>query len=113
MYEEKQSRIDRAINMKEKSIAYFNSVNSAISLVAPYKGMTEKEMKEDLIIWRNWFFEQWQEWYIEQTEVPKIDLDKAFQKGEEYKKNVLENERIEIDSKYQEKVEETLPIINE
>ena len=47
-----------------------------------------------------------------------IDLDKAEKLGEEWKKNFLENERLENAAKYQEKVDEAnegekLPIIEE
>ena len=66
--EKKQERINRAIANKEKSIAYFNSVNSAISLLGG------KANKKSIIKWRDWFYKIWQEWYLENMEIepPKL-----------------------------------------
>jgi len=70
----KNKRILKAINHRDKQIAYFNSVNSAISLVGEnlnaLKGGGEPEnIKKNIVHWRNWFYEQWQEWYIETNEL--------------------------------------------
>ena len=67
--EEKQERIDKAINSREKSIAYFNSVNAAIELVKTRYGMKisdnkTEELEKFIITWRDWFYSQWQEWYL-------------------------------------------------
>jgi len=61
---DKQKRIDKAISSREKSIAYFNSVNSAIALVGErYKQPTKN--KQAIIYWRDWFYDQWRDWYME------------------------------------------------
>lgn len=73
--ENKQRRIDRAIDIKQKSIAYFNSVNSAISLIAVIRGKKEAidtgNITNDLIKLRDWFYQQWQEWYLDSIEPEK------------------------------------------
>ena len=81
---QKQENIERAINQREKSIAFFNSVNSAIQI-------TEKSLKsparvkKDLICWRDWFYEQWQEWYLNNLPVPKLPayVKKAFKQEDQ------------------------------
>ena len=70
MFKAKQARINRAISAKEKSIAYMNSVNSSIEMLkamrmACPKGDYSPEAERNFILtWRNWFYEQWQEWYM-------------------------------------------------
>ena len=106
MYNEKQQRIDKAIDMKNRSIAYFNSVNAAISVVGIEKGLWEQsegeQKRESLIKWRDWFYNEWKEWFLKETTPQPVDLDKAEKQGEEFKKNVLEAERIEVDSKLED-----------
>jgi len=71
---QKQQRIDRAINMREKQIAYFNSVNSAIAK------QKEGWDWDTFIIDRDKFIELWQEWYLENVEPkePKENNEKPF-----------------------------------
>lgn len=55
--------------LKDKQIAYFNSVNAAIELM---KGLhTElvkiegtKEFRGVLIEYRDWFYQEWSDWYM-------------------------------------------------
>jgi len=71
---EKQARIDKAINIREKSIAYFNSVNSALELAkfkAKKKDGNEK-IQQKLLEWRDWFYQQWQEWYLDEVMPEKL-----------------------------------------
>mgnify|MGYP001612641632 CR=1 FL=1 len=60
LYKDKIQRIDRAIASKEKSIAYMNSVNSAIQVQTGNKFNWKQFVKD-----RNKFYELWQEWYLE------------------------------------------------
>ncbi|OGT23780.1 MAG: hypothetical protein A2W47_04330 [Gammaproteobacteria bacterium RIFCSPHIGHO2_12_38_15] len=63
---EKQKRIDAAIASREKSIAYFNSLNAAISLLAAtIKEGTILDPKAFIQEWRDTFYQLWQEWYLE------------------------------------------------
>ena len=97
---EKQARIDKAIAMKEKSIAYFNSVNAAISLLAQnIEGKIEaEEMKKSLVYWRDWFFSQWRAWYMEETIVKytgtsteeNIEWQKDYNRGSKQDERILE-----------------------
>ena len=71
---EKQARIDKAINIREKSIAYFNSVNSAIELAKFKAKKTDgnEKIQQKLLEWRNWFYQQWQEWYLDEVIPEKL-----------------------------------------
>lgn len=72
---EKQERINKAIASREKSIAYFNSVNSAIALVErTSQARSQKELKGDIQYWRDWFYQQWQEWYLENMPIERTKL---------------------------------------
>ena len=53
----KQMRIDKAIDRKEKGIAYFNSLNSAISFHGV--GSTLEEVFKT----RDRFYQEWKNWY--------------------------------------------------
>jgi len=64
---EKQERIDKAINQREKSIAYFNSVNAAIEMYRMINTDIEaidEDQHKVIVKWRDWFYSQWQEWYL-------------------------------------------------
>jgi len=71
---EKQARIDKAINIREKSIAYFNSVNSAIELAKFNAKKTDgnEKIQQKLLEWRDWFYQQWQEWYLDEVIPEKL-----------------------------------------
>ena len=71
---EKQARIDKAINIREKSIAYFNSVNSALELAKFKAKKTDgnEKIQQKLLEWRNWFYQQWQEWYLDEVIPEKL-----------------------------------------
>jgi len=71
---EKQARIDKAINIREKSIAYFNSVNSAIELAKFKAKKTDgnEKIQQKLLEWRDWFYQQWQEWYLDEVMPEKL-----------------------------------------
>ena len=80
MFEERQKAIKKAINQKEKGIAYFNSLNASISLLAPKLaaiegGVPTEDMKTNIIEWRDWFYGQWQNWYIETNELDVKDTE--------------------------------------
>lgn len=65
----KNRRILKAINHRDKGIAYFNSVNASIQM---------SKDKKEIIEWRNWFYENWQNWYIETNELDTDEEVKAF-----------------------------------
>lgn len=69
---QKQQRIDRAINMREKQIAYFNSVNSAIA--KQKEGWDWDMFKND----RDKFIGLWQEFYLENIQLEEDNNEKPF-----------------------------------
>ena len=106
---EKQKRIDKAIASKEKSIAYMNSVNSAIALIKDnYKNLDEADMKAEIVKWRDYFYQLWQEWYLSAMPVsyepiPPLQVDSEIAQGEEYKGREKEVQEIkEINNKLSE-----------
>lgn len=68
--ERKAGYIKEAQDRKEMSIAYFNSLNSAIAIVngpigqLPSRLDTEavETLKENIAYWRDWFYSEWQKW---------------------------------------------------
>ena len=61
--QDKNKRIDKFVDRKERNIAFLNSVNSAISLLAPnVKEISREEMQEHIIFWREWFYSEWEKW---------------------------------------------------
>ena len=60
----KTENIKEAMKRKDESIAYFNSVNSAIQIVTAspnFSSMREEDVVELIRKWRNWFFEEWKD----------------------------------------------------
>jgi len=70
MFEEKQKNIERSLSQTQKSIAYFNSLNSAIALLG------NKATKKNLIKWRDWFYQIWREWYLLNMKIEPKKLTK-------------------------------------
>ncbi len=71
----KQSRIDKAIDKKEKQIAYFNSLNAAI---AHWSKFPDAKV-DDILLLRDKFYAEWKNWYAqnildEQVGGEEIDL---------------------------------------
>ena len=98
--QEKQDRIDKAIGNRDKSIAYFNSLNAAIQI-------TQK--KDEIVEWRNWFYQQWKVWHL------KSVLNLKFEQEEKRKKTQAQEEtgdeaRFKASKQFEE---ERLPTINE
>lgn len=63
MMEKKAENIKEAQERKSESIAYFNSVNSAIALVGKRLGeISEAQMKLELKLWRDWFLSEYETW---------------------------------------------------
>ncbi len=60
----KSEEIKQAQERKSESISYFNSVNSAISLVSKFdmESMGEAELRVKLVAWRDWFLEEYEKW---------------------------------------------------
>ena len=48
--------------IKDKQIAYFNSVNGAIEMVD--KNEPRQGLEESLRTWRDFFYQEWSAWYI-------------------------------------------------
>jgi len=48
---------------RDKGIAYFNSVNAAIELA---KVMNWQDMEKGVRDWRDWFYNEWQEFYLKE-----------------------------------------------
>lgn len=62
----KGEEIKQAQQRKTESISYFNSVNSAISLVTSQgyqpRPTGDAEIKEALVYWRDWFLKEFEKW---------------------------------------------------
>ena len=77
MHIEKQKGIKDAISRKEKSIAYFNSVNAAIQLICEYGQVPPETSRDDYFQeeipkWRDWFYEEWCNWYLDSMPVNDV-----------------------------------------
>ena len=73
MFHEKQKRIQESQSRTQRSIAFFNSVNAAISLLG--NKATKKKIQE----WRDWFYQEWMSWAInniipDETKLTKEDF---------------------------------------
>jgi hypothetical protein len=56
----KAKYIAKAQDKKEESIAFFNSVNSAVNLLSKMDFYKNREdLKEEIVFWRDWFYEEW------------------------------------------------------
>jgi len=74
---EKQARIDKAIDRKEKQIAYFNSLNAAIQVATARlkKNADSDTWFGEIMSWREQFYMAWENWYKEEIaskEAPKL-----------------------------------------
>ena len=69
----KARNISKAQDKKEKSIAFFNSVNAAISLVSGFgkPSIEINEIKQGIIFWRDWFFSEWEKQVVREEEQPE------------------------------------------
>ena len=72
MYNDKQRKIDKRCNIKDKQIAYFNSVNASIELLKD-KALEKEVMEKELRYWRNWFLKEWKQWYLDEVYEPEED----------------------------------------
>lgn len=72
--ERKEAMILKAQDRKEESIAYFNSLNSAIALIKGNLPMETEEdiqtIKKNLIYWRDFFFNEWSNFNPEDHSTP-------------------------------------------
>jgi hypothetical protein len=64
MMETKAKNIEEAQNRKSESIAYFNSVNSAITMYRALRelGVAIDNPREEIIKWRDWFLSEYEKW---------------------------------------------------
>lgn len=70
---EKQMRIDKAINNKELQIAYFNSLNSAISF-CPNELKGTEEGFDKIMGYRDRFLEEWKEFNASKGDIEVLPL---------------------------------------
>ena len=77
---EKQKRIDKRISIKDRNIAYFNSLNSAISFLQATKG--DKFDFSELLKVRDQFYAEWEIWY--QDLLNKIEEEEKKKEQEEF-----------------------------
>jgi len=77
MFDIKQKKIDARCNLKDKQIAYFNSLNAAIS-------RCPTGTLDEIIKWRDNFLQEWEKWYVNETTPKPIDMEKAVKQGEEF-----------------------------
>jgi len=64
-------------NEKNRQIAYFNSVNAAISLFGTFSDidkshLTEEDIRENVVKWRDWFYKEWAKWHQKETTIQPI-----------------------------------------
>ncbi len=83
MFEEKQRNIKKQISQTQKNIAFFNATNNAIQMALADKSVSggEKKNYTELIReWREFFINEWTEWYLETNELDIEDTEeiKAF-----------------------------------
>lgn len=60
--ERKAEMIKDAQERKNESVAYFNSLNSAIALLAHRPQENADKTKEFIIYWRDWFLSEWRKY---------------------------------------------------
>lgn len=60
--ERKAEMIKEAQERKTESIAYFNSVNSAIAILSVQKPSNVEETKKILAYWRDWFLDEYRKY---------------------------------------------------
>ena len=80
----KNERIGKFIDRKEKNISYLNSLNSAISFVSSFGKKTETLDNNFKMVleYRDKFIEAWQEWYLDKIVcVPKPLSDEQIENG--------------------------------
>ena len=62
LMDKKNENIKEAQERKSESIAYFNSVNSAISMMKTMDFADNERCKEKIIYWRDWFISEYDKW---------------------------------------------------
>jgi len=93
MFYEKQKRIEIRCNLKDKQIAYFNSLNAAIALL----GISQaKDKKAFIKKWRDWFLEEWAEWYAKETTPQPVSQEDALRANQEFEERLKEDKTIEL-----------------
>lgn len=85
MFEEKQERITSRIAIKDRSIAYFNSLNAAIS-------RCPTGTLEEIIKWRDDFYKEWETWYS--NLLIEIEKEKNHQKPDVITRYVKDDIRL-------------------
>lgn len=131
MFDIKQEKIDLRCNIKDKNIAFFNSINSAIQMTNAGKSIKDnKDQKwtDILVDWRNWFYHQWEMWYLRETTPQAINMKKAVALGNKWKEKMAQSDaefsqvkgelqEDEINKKFEEEVAEytgeEIPIVEE
>lgn len=58
----RQKNIRKSQDIKNRNIAYFNSVNAAIEIISAKWKCGEVVDRNDLVEWRDWFFSEWEKW---------------------------------------------------
>lgn len=111
--DERQKAIEDRISIKDQTIAYFNSLNSAIALIKDnYKNLDKDDMKEMIKEWRDWCFEEWRAFYISIMPVlEKTTPTWAKNQPQKVVKSELANEKGE-EIKEEEKTKEEIEKIN-
>lgn len=63
LMDKKAENIEKAQDRKNESISYFNSLNSAISLVQfTIKNAPNEDLKDHIIYWRDWFLSEYRKY---------------------------------------------------
>lgn len=68
LMDKKAENIEEAQNRKNDSIAYFNSVNSAINAIGEYDTARDlQDYKQAIVELRDWFLSEWHKYSIDPT----------------------------------------------
>lgn len=75
--ERKAEYIEKAQDKKEESIAFFNATNSAIAILTKIKPPVtdDSEFKQELVMWRDWFYQEWQKHNRKENPKSPVDMD--------------------------------------
>ena len=95
----KQKRIQSFQEKKDKSIAYFNSLNAAIQIVSSYNKKMEftKAGLRSVFVLRDIILEEWENWYINNIvpSRPKLTRQDFAQAAKEAPERQAETEWVE------------------
>jgi len=113
-----EEKWDKMRDEKQINIQTLACLHDAVALTiatavhSKKEGMSLKKAEQGIKYWLDTLYNIAETFKAEITTPKPVDLDKAEALGDKWKKDRIEEERIRIGAKYQEK-EEEIPIIEE